>query len=142
MHNMELDLSDKIRSFLIEKNKDLLFDELSERFLESGNLKDILTGIPVPITGDATDSFTNLTIAMGMARVIGADPDFRYAEAYRACLRRMYGENAEKVLISEGAKAGGSGDYEMACIYFRTALQLNPGSRDALYLYGRACSCV
>ena len=50
MHNMELDLSDKIRSFLIEKNKDLLFDELSERFLESGNLKDILTGIPVPIT--------------------------------------------------------------------------------------------
>ena len=114
MHNMELDLSDKIRSFLIEKNKDLLFDELSERFLESGNLKDILTGIPVPITGDATDNFTNLTIAMGMARVIGADPDFRYAEAYRACLRRMYGENAEKVLISEGAKAGGSGDYEMA----------------------------
>ena len=98
MHNMELDLSDKIRSFLIEKNKDLLFDELSERFLESGNLKDILTGIPVPITGDATDNFTNLTIAMGMARVIGADPDFRYAEAYRACLCRMYGENAEKVL--------------------------------------------
>lgn len=139
MNKSKLDLTDKIRSYLVEKNKNILFTELSGQFLELAGLKDILTGVDVPVTPEAVSHLTNLTIAMGMARVIGADEDFRYGDAYRECLRRIYGDNCSKVLISEGAKAGGSGDFAMACIFFRAALQMDPDSQDALYLYGRAC---
>lgn len=139
MMEQKLELSDKISQFLIEKNKRMLFDELTPDYLHAANLYDILRGVPVPITGDATANLNNLTIAMGMARVIGAEENFRYADAYRACLQRLYGDNCEKVLLSEGAKAGESDSFEIACMYFRTALQLNPLNRDALYLYGRSC---
>ncbi len=140
MNRRKLELSDKIRQFLIDKNQKMLFTELSSDYLEEANLADILTGVSVPIMPEALSELSNLVIAMGMARVIGADEDFRYADAYRACLVRLYGRNADKVMIDEGSKAGETENYEIACMYFRTALQLNPNSRDALYLYGRSCN--
>lgn len=139
MTNHKLELSDKISQFLIEKNQQMLFTKLSADYLKASNLKDILMGVDVPISVDAMDHLTNLTIAMSMARIIGADENFRYADAYRAALLRLYGDNCTKVLISEGTKAGDSGSFEIACMYFRAALQLQPMNRDALYLYGRAC---
>lgn len=139
MPEQKLELSDKIREYLLEYNKKILFDELSDDYLKRANAFDILHGIPVPITPDGGDHITTLSIAMGMARVIGADPSFRYTGEYIRYLERMYGDGCVKVLISEGAKAGESGHYELACIYFRAALQIRPSSRDALYLYGRAC---
>ncbi len=140
MNRRKLELSDKIRQFLIEKNKKMLFSELSFDYLKEAHLEDVLTGVPVPITPDAMSNLSNHTIAMGMARVIGADPEFRYADAYRECLDRMFGNDGDKKLIREGAGAGEGGNFEIACTYFRAALQLNPDSRDALYLYGRACN--
>ena len=133
------DLSDKIKEYLIPLNQSMLFDELSPSYQQRAGVADILRGVPVPIAADAAEQLTTLSIAMGMARVIGADPEFRYAPAYIDYLRHMFGDGAAKVLVSEGAKNGGLGHFELACVYFRAALQLNPGSRDALYLYGRAC---
>jgi tetratricopeptide (TPR) repeat protein len=129
---------DRVADYLIELNKGILFDELSTNYMKKAGVTDILTGVPVPITADAADELNSYTIATGMARVIGADNDFRYKDRYIEYLERTFGDNVTKAIISEGAKAGGSGDYETACAYFRAALLIEPGSRDALYLYGRA----
>ena len=131
--------TDRISKYLISLNKGILFDELSDRYLRSAGVRDVLKGVPVPVAAGMGEELSNVTLALGMARVIGADNDFPYKEQYLAYIRRSFGEDFIKVIISEGAKRGSSGDYEIAAMLFRAALIMDPESRDALYLYGRAC---
>ena len=134
---------DRIEKYLQKKNAGILFDELADPYLKNAGIFDILHQVPVPIVaGVGGDELTTLTIALGMARVLGADTNFRYREQYLAYMKRLFGDKMIKVIISEGAKAGGEGNFELACMFFRAALLLDPKSRDALYLYGRACKDV
>lgn len=130
---------DRISKYLVKLNERLLFDELSDSYLKKAGVYDILHGVPVPITQNAVDEMSTLTIALGMARVIGGDYNFRYANQYMKFIAKVFGEKFIKVLIAEGANAGAAGDFELAILYFRAAMLLDPENRDALYLYARAC---
>lgn len=128
---------DRISEYLQLANRGIIFDELSKDYLAKAGVLDILENVPVPILVD-DEGMSTVTIALGMARIIGGDNNFRYAKQYLAYIKRVFGDVAIRVLLSEGAKAGTAGDYEVACMYFRTALLLDQKSVDALYLYGRA----
>ena len=130
---------DRIAKYLQELNGGILFDELSDKYLKEAGVLEILHGIPVPIAAGVGDELTTLTIAFGMARVIGADNNFEYVESYIAYIKHLFGDDAAKALIAEGAKYGQSGNYELAAMFFRAVLLFEPKSQDALYLYGRAC---
>lgn len=130
---------DRIAKYLQKLNGGILFDELADKYLIKAGLYDLLHGIPVPVTSDMGDELSTLTIALGMARIIGADNNFKYRDIYIKYMENIFGNNLERALIAEGAKYGKSRDYEIACMFFRAVLLVEPKSRDALYLYGRAC---
>jgi tetratricopeptide (TPR) repeat protein len=134
------DHKDRISGYLIKLNEGALFDELSDDYLQKAGLYDVLRGVPVPLDAGVGDELTTLTIGLGMARIIGADTEFRYKDQYLEYMHRVFGDQTMKILLSEGVKAAGKGDYEVACMFFRAALLIDPKSCDALYLYGRACS--
>lgn len=128
---------DRISEYLKAANRGILFDELSKDYLKRAGVLDLLGDVPVPILVD-DEGMSTLTIALGMARIVGGDNTFKYAPQYLEYIKRSFGDVSVKILISEGAKAAQAGDYEAACMYFRCALILAPKSVDALYLYGRA----
>ena len=136
---------DRIGRYLIEKNHEMVFAELSSDYLGRIGAADILVSVPVPVRGaDEAGSRSDSTvdardIVFDMARVVGADPFFVYAEKYLDFIKHAAGEQAEPMLVAEGAKSADSGDFEDACMLLRAALRLKPDSREALYLYGRAC---
>lgn len=120
-------------------NMGMLFDELSEDYLTQAGVKDIIGGVPVPVNPGEDGELSTLSIALNMARVIGGDSNYPYAEQYIKYIKHIAGDDATKMLISEGAKAADAGQVEIACMYFRAALAIDQKSLTALYLYGRAC---
>ena len=120
----------------------MMFAELSPDYLERTNATEILSGIPVPVGvegSDAKGAIDLKSIVLNMARVMGGDPLFLYADKYADFIKHAVGENAVAMLVSEGAHSADMGDFEDACMLLRAALRLDPKSREALYLYARAC---
>ncbi len=130
---------DRISKYLIPHNNEMLFGELSEDFLRVMGAQGILSGIPVPISEGENGQIRVMSIVLDMAKVIGADPDFVYADKYLAYIKAAAGPQAEPMLVTEAAKLADEGRFEEACMLLRTALAIEPKSRAALYLYGRAC---
>lgn len=130
---------DRITKYLSMLNKGMLFDELSEDYLEKAGVKDILTGVPVPVLPGEDGELTTLSIMLNMAKIIGGDSNYPYLEQYIDYIKFVADDDPEPVLLSFGAKEADAGNYESACMLFRAILLIFPKSRDALYLYGRAC---
>lgn len=133
---------DRISRYLGIRNHDMMFADLSSDYLERIGAADILTGIPVPVRG-AEQGDNNETdardIVFDMARIVGGDPSFVYADKYIDFIKHAASEQAEPMLVSEGARSADKGDFEDACMLLRAALRIEPKSRAALYLYARAC---
>lgn len=117
----------------------MLFDELSEDYLKSAGVHEILSGVPVPVNPGKDGELSTLTIALNMARVIGGDTNYPYVEQYIEYIKHIAGEQAIQVIVSEGAAAADEGDFEVACMYFRAGLLLDPQALTPLFLYARAC---
>ena len=133
---------DRISGYLSPRIKDMMFAELSEGWLERTGASAVLSGVPVPLGFDAANETGGIdvkNIVLDMARVIGADPDFVYAGSYIAFIRHAAGDDAVPMLVAEGARSADAGDLEDACMLLRAALRLEPESREAMYLYARAC---
>ncbi len=133
---------DRISKYLSPRIQDMMFAELSPEYLSRTNASEILGGIPVPVGiegSDAKGAIDLRNIVINMARVIGGDPLFVYAEKYINFIKHAAGDNAVAMLVSEGAHSADTGDLEDACMLLRAALRLEPKSREALYLYARAC---
>lgn len=120
----------------------MMFAELSQDYLTRIGALDILGGVAVPVnTGEGTAAGETdvRNIVLDMARVIGSDPYFVYADSYISFIRHAAGDGAAPMLVAEGARSADSGDLEDACMLLRAALRIEPGSREAMYLYARAC---
>ena len=135
---MEESNKDRISEYLSPRVKDMTFAELSRDWLDRTGAAEILGGVAVPVNTDAGEIDVR-DIVLDMARVIGGDPLFVYAGSYADFIRHAAGDEAAAMLISEGAKSADRGDFEDACMLLRAALRLEPRSREALYLYARAC---
>lgn len=136
---MNLQEKDRISRYLIPRLSELIFDELSDGYLERAGIKDIMTGVPVPIRKSELGSISTLSIARNMAFVIGCDPTFQYKENYIAYILRAFDRRFAEGLIADGVEHAAEKDYEYACIQFRAAMQIDPENADAYYCYGRAC---
>lgn len=140
VNDTEIKANDRISRFLTPALEGMIFDELSNRYLERTGTADFMTGVPIPVgSGIATGEIDTLTIALNMARVVGSDPYFPYQEQYLRFLDKVFGGNALNALVAEGAKRGEEGDFEASCAFERAALLIDSKSKDALYLYARAC---
>ena len=134
---------DRIGQYLQTQLDDIVFDELSDAYLERAGLADILTGIPVPLRKDELGKITTLTIAKAMAFVIGCDPDFKHKDNYIAYINRMFEERFTDALIAEGVEVSAEKKaYSYACVLFRAAMILDPECANAYYCYGRACKDI
>ena len=134
---------DRISAYLGSRNHDMMFAELSSDYLSRIGAADILVGIPVPIRNAGSGADGGETDARGividMARIVGGDPSFLYAEKYIDFIKLAGGDQAEPLLVAEGARAADAGDFEDACMLLRAALRIEPRSREAMYLYARVC---
>lgn len=134
---------DRISKYLAPRIQNMMFAELSPDYLSRTGALGILKEVPVPvgIEGNDDKGATDLkNIVYNMARVIGADPVFVYAGRYEDFISHTLGADAAAaMLVSEGARLADSGDFEDACMLLRAALRVEPESREALYLYARAC---
>ena len=111
---------DRIARYLALNNKDMLFGELNENLIRVMGAGGILSGIPVPISEGENGQIAVRSIVLDMARVIGGDPDFVYADRYLAYIKAAAGDQAEPMLVSEGAKLADEGRYEESCMLLRT----------------------
>ena len=79
------DNKDRISKYLAPRIQNMMFAELSPDYLSRTGALEILGGIPVPVGIEGSDDkgATDLKIIVfNMARVIGADPVFLYADKY------------------------------------------------------------
>ena len=81
---MNLQEKDRISQYLTPHLSEMVFDELSDGYLERAGIKDIMAGVPVPIRKSELGSISTLAISRHMAFVIGCDPAFQYRENYIA----------------------------------------------------------
>lgn len=130
---------DRISEYLSMLNQGMLFDELDDRYLKKMGMYELLDGIPIPVSVDENGEMTTADIAINMARVVGGDTNFIYKDQYLEYIKKISGDQAVPMLTAEGAKAADTGNSELACMYFRAALLIDPKARNPLYLYGRAC---
>ena len=133
-----INTDDRVGKYLTPYLKDYIFDELSSNYLNKAGLADILTAVPVPIRKDEIESISTLTIAKGMAFVLGCDPKFEYRDNYVAYILRVSDKRFAQGLVAEGVEEAQKKDYIKGCINFRAAMVIDPENIDALYCYGRA----
>ena len=136
---MNLQEKDRISQYLTPHLSEMIFDELSDGYLERAGIKDTMTGVPVPIRKTELESISTLSIARNMAFVIGCDPTFQYKENYIAYILRAFDKRFAEGLIADGVEGAARNDFEYACIQFRAAMQIDPDNANAYYCYGRAC---
>lgn len=138
---------DRIGEFLLPHVKNYVFDELSKEYLKANDLLDILSGIPIPINVKNMTKLNSVEIAINMAFVMGVNPNFEHNPRYVKYIQRKldplfiehYQRPFVEYLVSEGVQAAEKHDYDVACIFFRAALVVDPDQTDALYCYARAC---
>lgn len=136
---MNIAEKDRIGMYLVPHLEEMIFDELSDAYLQKAGIADIMTGVSVPIRKTELESISTLKIALNMAFVIGCDPGFRFKENYIAYILRVFDKRFAEGLIADGVEAAQRKEFEYACIQFRAAVLIDPDNADAYYCYGRAC---
>ena len=136
---MDIEKKDRLGSYLMPHLSEMVFDELSESYLEKAGIKDILLDIPVPIKKTEMNNISVLSIALNMAHVFGCDPGFKYRENYIEYILRNFDKRFAEGLIAQGVEMSQKEDFDNAVIKFRAALQIDPDNANAYYCYGRAC---
>ena len=135
---MSIEKADRIGELLTDHLKEMVFDELSDQYLEKAGVLDILNGVPVPIRKTEMSGITVLKIALNMAYIIGVDPGFKYKDNYIQYILRNFDKNFANGLIAKGLDEAQDEKFGDAIIYFRGAMQVDPDNAGAYYCYGRA----
>ena len=108
---MNLSAKDRIGHYLVPHLSEMVFDELSDGYLERAGIADILKGVPVPVRKSELGSISALAIARNMAFVIGCDPSFQYKENYIAYILRTFDKRFAEGLIADGVEHAAGKDY-------------------------------
>lgn len=134
-------LKDRMSNFLKPLiDTKVIFDNLSDGYLEKTGMAGILGGVPIPIEKSQLDNLSTVMIGKGMAFVIGCDVNFKFRDNYLTFIRKLDMESFVRGLVSEGVFLASKGDFLDAMVFFRGAMLIDPTMVDALYCYGRALS--
>ena len=134
---------DRVKPYLIHRMKEFTFDEFSPGYLKRTELEDIFKGVPIPLREEDREVFktpgslNSRIIAENMARVLGIDPRFEYAEAYIKYIDFLFGQKAVDNMTRKAKDFADQEMYEDACIYFRAGLVLKYNDLPAIYGYAR-----
>ena len=122
-----------------------LFNEFSPEFLNKIKAGKLMKDVPIPLRQEELEAFaagedvSMQVIAENMTWVMGADPHFKYADAYVAIINKIYGKRACEGVMAEGRAAAEKEDWDNACIHFRAALCMKPDLLEAMYGYATIC---
>ncbi|MEG1930726.1 MAG: tetratricopeptide repeat protein [Anaerovorax sp.] len=141
---------DRIGKYLVKHLKKFVFDELSGAYLEEkGKGKfNFMANVPIPLRKEDIEAFKSeqgakvTLIAENMAWVMGADPKFKYRDAYLEFMKANFGNKATAAIVKVGRNAAEKEEYDDAAIHFRAALCVEPQSLDAMYSYARVCRAM
>lgn len=133
----------ELSEYLKSQIKDYLFTEIDPGFLDANDLG-FLRDVSIPIKPSDLKSFTEsglptTAIADNMAMVVGADPDFKFADRYIRYIKTFFNEKIVDVYASKAEELLDSGSYRMALCYLRAALMYEPDSKHAMYCYANGC---
>ncbi|MCQ2561977.1 MAG: hypothetical protein MJ186_08025 [Clostridia bacterium] len=135
---------DKLTSWLDGEARQFLFDSFSDDYCSRMGML-FLQGVEMPIKAEDLKAFHGegglsiTTLADNIAIVIGSNTQFKHRDAYIQYLKAYFNENLVEVLAQSGASELVENRYRKACIYFRAALLLDGGNRNAMF--GYACCC-
>lgn len=136
---------DRLARYFAKYLKRYLFVEFSDEFMEKLNIKDVAKDVKVPINPYDLEKFSGgegisaTEIAENMVWVVGCDPNFKYAQAYKKFMERFFNNHLAQDVLMMGVKAIEHDDMENACIHFRAALFLDSEMMEAMYNYARVC---
>ncbi len=136
--------ADKLSGWLDGEVRTFLFDSFSDDYCSRTGME-FLRGVDIPIKPGDLSAFKGeggipvTDLADNMAKVIGANTQFKYRDAYITYLAMYFNEKLVDVLVQKGAAALKDQQYRLSCIYFRAALLLDDQNREAMF--GYACCC-
>lgn len=139
---------DRLKKYFVGRLDDMMFVELSEDFIEKAGAGTYLKDVPVPLHKDDLPGFAGgkgiQTATMGerMVEVIGCDPEFKYNDNYLAFLRHAFDDKLINVVLGKAASDAEEGRLKDACVQYRAALALDPGSAPAIFGYARTCQDI
>ncbi|MDR1496369.1 MAG: tetratricopeptide repeat protein [Clostridiales Family XIII bacterium] len=139
---------DRVKKYLTRYLDEFIFDEFSDTYLKKSKLTDFMQGVPVPLRKEDKEAFGSENglavkiIGENMARIIGVDPKFKYAEAYMKFLEHIMGKRACEMFAKEGRREAVSDEYDASLIHFRAGLVMNPIDMACMYGYARTCRAL
>lgn len=135
---------DKLSSYLDGEARRFLFDCFSDDYCSRMGML-YLQGVEMPIKPEDIKAFHGegglsiTTLADNIAIVIGSNTRFKHRDAYIQFLKAYFNDKLVEILAQSGAAELKEERYRKACIYFRAALLLDGGNRNAMF--GYACCC-
>lgn len=137
--------NDRVVKYFDKYLKSFLFVEFSDEFMQKLKIDDIAKDVKVPIMPKDLENFAGgegisaTKFAENMVWVVGCNPNFKYADAYREYMARFFDKKLAQDVLMVGVNAVKKEDFLTACIHFRAALFLEPDMMEALYNYARVC---
>lgn len=137
---------DRIGKYLTKRLNKFVFDEFSKGYMAKarGEL-DFMAEVPIPLKKEDLESFKSTEgikvtyIISNMSWVIGADPKFKYRDAYITFIKTNFAKKSVDAIVKVGRNAAEKEEFEEAVVHFRAALCIEPQSLDAMYSYARVC---
>jgi len=134
---------DRVAPYLIHRMDEFTFDEFTEDFLKRGKMTELFEGVPIPLRDEDREAFKSSTgvpstvLAENMARVLGIDPKFRYADVYKEYIEFNFGKKGVDNMTRKAKDFCDMKQFEDALIYFRAGLVLKYNDLAAMYGYAR-----
>jgi len=139
---------DRIGSYLKKYMEEFVFQEFSDSYMEKAGVTDLMKGVQIPLRKEDVEGFEGgsgikaFYIADNMAKIMGIDPHFRYTEHYVAFLLKMFDYKIFEGMLEKGRALAEKGEYDSACIYFRSTLCMNPTYLYGMYSYAKVCRAM
>jgi len=96
-----------------------------------------MTTLANKIKADEIETIPSEAIVKGLVTILGADPKFKYNDAYIAFIGNLEADFVQKIVMS-GIQIAEAKRYREAILYFNAALVLEEEQIDALFNMGRA----
>ena len=139
---------DRIGMYLKHNLKAYVFGEFSDEYIKKSKAPDVIKGVPIPlrqedlVTFAGGEGISGKVIAENMAYVMGCDPKFKYNDAYREFLLKLFNYKIYEGMLKKGRDAAEREEYEYACIQFRATLVMKPDYLHGMYSYARVCRAM